>query len=130
MSSMVVSVDGRLVDGLDDNTGNRWGRMVGDTLFVWRSGVGIDAQGRILSVASEGLRVRTLAALLQRAGAVRAMELDINHSWVTFNAFHHDTNGQPTGTKLLTGMSKSSSRHLSADTRDFVAVVARSAVGS
>ena len=48
---------GQLVPGLDDNSGNRWGLTVGNKLFVWRSGVGIDAQGRILYVASEGLSV-------------------------------------------------------------------------
>lgn len=116
---------GRLVDGLDSNAGNRWGLTVGNKLFVWRSGIGIDAKGRILYVASEGLSVRTLASLLQHAGAVRAMELDINHSWVTFNVFHH-TGGQITGTKLLSGMDKSASRYLGADDRDFFAVISRS----
>ncbi len=121
---------GQLVGGLDDNTGNRWGHTVGNKLFVWRSGVAIDAQGRVLYVASEGLSVRTLAALLQRAGAVRAMELDINHSWVSFNAFHHEASGSLTGTKLLEDMSKSATRYLHPDTRDFVAVIACVATGN
>ncbi|MEO6126677.1 MAG: hypothetical protein ABIR32_23495 [Ilumatobacteraceae bacterium] len=85
--------------------------------------------GRVLYVASAGLSVRTLAALLQRAGAVRAMELDINHSWVSFNAFHHEPSGSLTGTKLLAGMSKSASRYLHPDSRDFVAVIARATIG-
>ena len=117
------------VAGLDDNSGNRWGQTLGNKLFVWRSGVGIDAQGRVLYVASEGLSVRTLAALLQRAGAVRAMELDINHSWVSFNVFHHGASGSLTGTKLLAGMSKPATRYLHPDTRDFVSVVTRATNG-
>jgi hypothetical protein len=117
--------NGQLVNGLDDNTANRWGHTVGNELFVWRSGVGIDAQGRVLYAASQGLSVRTLAALLQRAGAVRGMELDINHAWVSFNAFHHASSGPPTGTKLLAGMAKPATRYLAPDTRDFVAVLAR-----
>ena len=121
---------GRLVAGLDDNSGNRWGHTVGNRLFVWRSGIGIDAQGRILYVASEGLSVRTLAALLQHAGAVRAMELDINHSWVSFNTFHHDQSGRLPGTKLLAGMSKPGSRYLRPDKRDFVAVISRTPIGN
>jgi hypothetical protein len=116
--------NGILVDGLDDNVGNRWGLTVGNKLFVWRSGIGVDANGNVIYVASEGLSVKTLAALLQRAGAVRAMELDINHAWVSFNAFHHDTTGVH-GSKLLTAMSKPSSRYLTDDARDFVAVIAR-----
>jgi hypothetical protein len=120
---------GQLVAGLDDNTGNRWGHTVGNKLFVWRSGIGIDAQGRVLYVASEGLSVRTLAALLQRAGAVRAMELDINHAWVSFNAFHHEASGVLTGSKLLSSMSKPADRYLHPDTRDFVAVISRATSG-
>jgi len=115
---------GQLVSGLDDNAGNRWGKTVGNALYVWRSGIGIDATGRILYVASEGLTVKTLAALLQRAGAVRAMELDINHSWVSFNTFHHGSGGVQ-GNKLLDGMKKSANRYLGPDSRDFIGVVAR-----
>jgi hypothetical protein len=121
---------GRLVDGLDSNAGNRWGRTVGNALYVWRSGVGVDAQGRLIYVASKGLTVKTLAALLQRAGAVRAMELDINYSWVTFNSFHHNPDGSLTGTKLLSNMKKSANRYLQPDARDYFAVVARSPLGS
>ena len=116
---------GKLTAGLDSNAGDRWGRTVGNTLYVWRSGLGIDAQGRILYLASSGLTVTTLAELLQRAGAVRAMELDINHSWVSFNAFHHSPDASLVGTKLLDGMSKSESRYLAPDSRDFFAVFAR-----
>jgi hypothetical protein len=120
---------GALVGGLDDNAGNRWGQTVGNRLFVWRSGIGIDASGRLLYAASSGLSVSSLARLLQRAGAVRAMELDINHSWVTFNAFHHGAGGI-SGAKLLAGMAKPASRYLAADARDFVAVVARQPPGA
>ena len=116
---------GILTTGLDTNVGNRWGRTVGNALYVWRSGVGIDAQGRILYVASSGLTVATLAQLLQRAGAVRAMELDINHSWVSFNTFHHASSSRLVGAKLLSGMSKSENRYLTTDSRDFFAVIAR-----
>jgi hypothetical protein len=116
---------GKLAPGLKDNAGDRWGKTVGNELYVWRSGVGIDANGRVLYAASAGLSVESLAGLLQRAGAVRAMELDINHSWVSFNAFLHDPSGQIRGTKLLDGMSKPASRFLGPDSRDFIAVVAR-----
>ncbi len=121
---------GTLTPGLDSNAGNRWGRTVGNALFVWRSGLGIDAQGRILYVASSGLTVQTLAALLQRAGAVRAMELDINHSWVSFNTFHHTSGSAPVGTKLIDAMSKSAQRYLTSDSRDFFAVVSRQPLAS
>jgi hypothetical protein len=34
---------GNLAPGLKDNSGDRWGHTVGNELYVWRSGVGIDA---------------------------------------------------------------------------------------
>lgn len=116
---------GQVVKGVDDNTANRWGKTVGNVPDVWRSGIGIDAKGRIIYVASDGLSAKTLAALLQHAGAIRAMELDINHAWVSFNTFHHDANGQITGVKLLDGMKKPGTRYLTPDPRDYIAVVSR-----
>ena len=120
---------GKVVGGLDSNAGDRWGRTVGNRLFVWRSGIGIDARGRLLYAASGGLSVSTLAGVLQRAGAVRAMELDINYAWVSFNVFGHDS-GRPVGTKLLKEMKKSASRYLAPDARDFFAVLPRPAHGA
>jgi hypothetical protein len=127
--NLALIVDnGQLVPGLDNDSDNRWGLTVGNKLFVWRSGVGVDAAGNLLYVAGDGLSVHTLADLLQRAGAVRAMELDINHSWVSFNVFPHDAQGQvlaSQATKLLDGMKKPATRYLSPDDRDFFAVLAR-----
>jgi hypothetical protein len=88
----------------------------------------VDAHGNLIYAAGDGLSVRTLADLLRRAGAVRAMELDINHDWVTFNFFSHPQANNPAdvvGQKLLSGMHKPSSRYLSPDSRDFVEVLAR-----
>jgi hypothetical protein len=45
------------------------------------------------------LTARSLAASLQRAGAVRAMTLDINPEWVTFNFYSH----QPEHPSAVTG---------------------------
>ena len=120
--SLIVD-GGELTSGLDSNSDRRWGKTVGNTLLVWRSGIGIDAGGNLLYAASDGLSVRSLAALLKDAGAVRAMELDINHSWVSFNTFAHHGDSL-VGAKLLSGMKKSASRYLGPDDRDFVAVLA------
>ena len=44
----------------------------------WRSGLGITADGALVYVAGPALDPLQLADLLARAGAVRAMQLDIN----------------------------------------------------
>ena len=71
-----------------------------------------------------GLSISTLAALFVRVGAVRAMQLDINHEWVQFNTYR-TVNGTVHGTRLLKDMRGPDDRWLSQDTRDFFAVFAR-----
>jgi hypothetical protein len=111
--------NGQLVPGLSDANNSRWGATLGNTIYTWRSGVGIDAHGNLLYVAGPGLNVDTLAAVLQRAGAVRAMELDINPEWTTLMVY------RPAGTtvvptKLLSDMERPADRYLHPNTRDFI----------
>ena len=118
---------GQPVPGIDQNDHHRWGRTLGNKVFVWRSGVGIRPDGTLVYAASNGLTVVTLAAMLQAAGCVRAMELDINPEWVTFNLYAHpDADpGAVSAAKLLPDMRRSAERFLGPDSRDFVAVLTR-----
>lgn len=93
---------------------------------VWRSGAGVTADGALIWVGGDGLSIQTLADTLVRAGAVRGMQLDINHEWVQFNTYTVDASGAVHGEKLLAAMQHSGSRYLSEDTRDFIAVFRRS----
>lgn len=122
--SLIVD-NGAPVDGLATNLNNRWGHTLGNRLFVWRSGLGITADGALVYAAGPGLSVPTLADVLVAAGSVRAMELDINTDWV--GAFTYQTGtGGATGTKLLPGMFHDPSRYLHPQSRDFIAVLAPS----
>lgn len=59
---------------------------------------------------------------MQAAGALRAMQLDINSYWVTFNLYHwvgSSGAGYLAGEKLASAMIRPADRYLSADTRDF-----------
>jgi hypothetical protein len=95
-----------------------WGATLGNAVRVWRSGIGIDAGGNLLYGAADNQTAASLAAILARAGAVRAMELDINYEWVTFNL-------EDPPAKLLPGMSRPVTRYLTPDDRDFFAVYMR-----
>ena len=53
-------------------------------MLVWRSAIGVDRHGNLIYAAGNDQTVASLAAALIRAGAVRAMELDINSYWVSF----------------------------------------------
>jgi len=100
-----------------------WGATVGNAILVWRSGIGVDRRGNLIYAAGDNQTVRSLADALLRAGAVRAMELDINSYWVSFITYGAPGAGNPSN--LLSGMNRSSSRYLEPDDRDFFAVYAR-----
>ena len=114
---------GKDVPGLTRNDHLRWGETLGGRVFVWRSGIGIDARGNLVYAAGE-LDIVSLADVLRAAGAVRAMELDINSYWVSFDTFLPGVNG-PVPTKLLANMERSANRYLVPGTRYFVAMFAR-----
>ena len=71
---------GRMSPHIDDRLS--WGATLGHVTYVARSGIGADARGNILYAASMSVGPRDLAAALLAAGAVNAMELDINPEWV------------------------------------------------
>ncbi len=100
--------NGKPVPGLDPNDTTQWGFTLGNAVYVWRSGVGVTANGALVYAGGPGLNVTTLAGILARAGAVRAMELDINTDWVNFASYNpHGANAPATpanGKDLLPDM--------------------------
>jgi hypothetical protein len=100
-----------------------WGATLGNAVRVWRSGIGVDAHGNLIYAAADDQTAQSLAQILQSAGAVRAMELDINYEWTTFNFYGTFGAGEPA--KLLPDMNRPATRYLTPDDRDFFAVYAR-----
>jgi len=103
--------------GLAGNSRGKWGKTVGNRLYVWRSGVGVTSAGGLVYVSGDRLSATTLAALLARAGCVRAMELDINRSWTSFVVYRGSSERN-----LLPDMRRSPQRYDTTSTRDFVTV--------
>lgn len=125
------------VPGLVANDTSKWGATVGNAVYVSRSGLGITADGALVYVGGPGLNITDLANLLVRAGAVRAMELDINVDWVNYSYYTPSTpNGlaAPTnGTELVSAMTGTPARYFESWwARDFITMSARvpSAKGS
>jgi hypothetical protein len=110
--------DGKLNPNLSD--GPEWGETVNNAVRVWRSGIGIDSHGNLLYAAANYQTVESLAKVLQRAGAVRALELDINEDWTSFITYRHPGAGEPSN--LLPEMLRPPERYLTPDERDFFAV--------
>ena len=125
----LIVAHGAPVPGLDVNDNSRWGATLGGGTYVWRSGVGETANGALVYVGGPGMTITALADLLTRAGAVRAMELDINPDWVNFSSYAPSI-GQPAsgsnGSLLLSGMTGGPERYFQSWwSRDFFTMSAR-----
>ena len=116
-----IIYEGKLNPNLSD--GPEWGETVNNATRVWRSGLGIDARGNLMYAAANYQTVESLAKILQRAGAVRALELDINEDWTSFISYRGP--GARSPSNLLPEMFRSPERYLVPDERDFFALYLR-----
>jgi hypothetical protein len=99
----------------------QWGYTLGGVTRVWRTGVGIDKYGNLIYVAADYQTVISLAKILQHAGAVRAMEFDINPDWHTMITYTHSAKGL-VPTMVGPNPMQPPTRYLVPDDRDFFAV--------
>jgi hypothetical protein len=113
--------NGKLNPSLND--GPQWGATLGNAVRVWRTGVGIDRHGNIIYAAADYQTVVTLAQILKRAGAVRAMQFDINPEWPTLITYAHNHGLIPA--KVVPNVMQPATRYLVPDDRDFFAVYRR-----
>jgi hypothetical protein len=102
------------------NNGPQWGVTVSNAQLVWRSAIGIDRYGNLIYFAGNYQDLHAAATALIRAGAVRAMELDINSYWVSFITYSEF--GALGPHNLLSDMVRPATRYLTPDDRDFFAV--------
>ena len=116
--------NGQLNPALNDNPNSpQWGYTLGGLTRVWRTGIGIDARGNLIYVVANDQTVITLAQILQHAGAVDAMEFDINPEWHTLITYTHQNGLVPT--MVEPQPMQSADRYLVPDDRDFFAVYQR-----
>ncbi len=121
--------NGHVVPAAYDANSSQWGATLGNALYVWRSGLGVTADGALVYVGGPGLDILDLANILERAGAVRAMELDINTDWVNFSSYQPSNPGGPAtlanGTTLVPGMTGGPGRYFESWwARDFITMSA------
>jgi hypothetical protein len=111
---------------VDANVETSWGFTLGGGYYVWRSGIGITRDGRVIFVYGPALDVRQLATLLQHAGAVEGMQLDINPFWTSYEYYQAQGKpSNPTPVNLLPNQQGAANRYYSVWSRDFTAVYAR-----
>jgi hypothetical protein len=103
-----------------------WGATLGGVVTPARSGLGIRADGELVWAGGEHATVDALAHALLGAGAVRAVELDINPEWVAGYVYaHHGRHGPLTPRQLVPGQPGVPGTFLAPYSRDFFIVVAR-----
>src|SRR4249920_2676702 len=120
--SLPLIIDhGHLNPALNDSS--QWGYTLGNAVRVWRTGAGIDRHGNLIYAAADYQTVVTLARILQHAGAVRAMQLDINPEWPTLITYSHRGGLDPV--QVVPNYQQPPTRYLVPDDRDFFAVYRR-----
>ncbi|HET9015735.1 MAG TPA: phosphodiester glycosidase family protein [Thermomicrobiaceae bacterium] len=105
------------ITSLTDNIA-AWGQTIGGA-YTWRSGIGLTANGTLLYAAGDALSARTLAGALRAAGAVTALQLDINPFWVRAFTYSPAPGGGLAIDKLQSTMYGTGHEYLRGDSRDF-----------
>ena len=120
--NLVPLVDGGELNPTCATGGTReWGTTIGQTAFIHRSGFGVTASGVEVYVAGPAMSVCTLGRVLQDAGVVRGMELDINPDWVSGAYFHSQPSGPPQSFKLFPDEKVSPRHYFQPSSRDWFA---------
>ncbi|MGH2510022.1 MAG: phosphodiester glycosidase family protein, partial [Ktedonobacteraceae bacterium] len=99
--------------------GAAWGGTILNRAYTWRSGIGITAQGTLVYAAGNSLTALTLATALKAAGAVTAMQTDINPLWVRAFLYARNSQGKLTIAKLNPSMQGNGTEYLNSTERDF-----------
>jgi hypothetical protein len=120
--NLVMLVDGGKVNPSCDSGGSVWGATLGNKAYIDRSAFGVTATGAEVFVTGPALSVCTLGAMLQDAGVVRGMELDINPAWMTGVYYQTRPSGQPPAAfHLYPAQQPAATHYFSASSRDWFA---------
>lgn len=101
------------------NDGAAWGGTVLNRAHTWRSGIGITPDGSLIYASGNYLTALTLGQALRAAGAMTAMQTDINPFWVRAFLYGRDSTGSLQITRLDPGMQGTGLEYLSGTERDF-----------
>jgi hypothetical protein len=109
------------------NDGAAWGAVYLNRAYTWRSAIGLTDHGTLLYAAGDSLSAATLGKALQAAGAVMAMQTDINPKWVRAFTYQRSTTGHLQIAKLDPGMQGTGDEYFQSQgySRDFFYVTRR-----
>lgn len=96
-----------------------WGNTTTNSIFTWRSGIGLTANGNLLYAVGPSLTADTLAESLKAGGAVEAMQLDINAFWVRYVTFQFNASGGYSFQSILNTLENGGYSYLHGYSKDF-----------
>ncbi|HEX8964847.1 MAG TPA: phosphodiester glycosidase family protein [Patescibacteria group bacterium] len=111
--------NGQIVTASSDWNMQTWGLTTTNSMYTWRSGIGVTKNGNLIYAAGASLIPQTLAIALKAAGAVNAMQLDINPVWVRFITFTSLGNSLYKYTPLTSAMVNGGYEYLHGYQKDF-----------
>lgn len=97
-----------------------WGLTLHGVPAVWRTALGIDANGNLIYAAASDVTSLQMASIMVDLHAVRAMELDINPEWPIFVTY--GAPGAVNPTLVVPNPNQIARRFLYPSTKDFFAV--------
>jgi hypothetical protein len=107
------------VTPLNPKNKSLWGRTMTSSILTWRSGIGLDPNNNLIFAVGDNLTPTTLALALKSAGAINAIQLDINPGWTRFNWFSYRGDGKYTSTTFADWYTDGSQAFLHGSPKDF-----------
>ncbi|HVB25843.1 MAG TPA: phosphodiester glycosidase family protein [Ktedonobacteraceae bacterium] len=99
--------------------GSAWGGTILNSAYTWRSGLGITAAGTLIYAAGDYLTALTLGQAMKAAGAVMAMQTDINPYGVRAFLYSRNSGGAYNIARLNPAMQGTGTEYLYGNQRDF-----------
>ncbi|MBW4061969.1 phosphodiester glycosidase family protein [Candidatus Saccharibacteria bacterium] len=96
-----------------------WGRTTTNSIYTWRSGVGLTPNGNLIYAVGPSLTAATLASALKAGGATEAIQLDINAFWVRYVTFQPLGNGSYSYQSILNTLANGGYAYLHGYNKDF-----------
>jgi len=118
-NARLVVEDGAITAETEANSLSYWSGSINGEVVIWRSGLGLSADGRtLIYFAGPSLNMPTLGRAMVTAGVNQGMLLDINPYWVHFTTIHQEQESL-TAEPLLAEMEQHVDRFLHMYARDF-----------
>ncbi len=115
---------GQVAPNCADDNAPVWGKTVGNRSYVPRTAIGQRADGTLVFVNSPATSVCSVGQILQAAGAVEGMELDINPNWAIGYYFTHEQ-GAVVSHKVRPDQTQGEQHYYGPQSRDFFALYLR-----